>query len=301
MSKNFKAPFNPMSINKFDVHDSLIRIAQKITLDSSKFFLECYQTSKNTSHINKDFIKECPLYSKESIIPDSHQKMKNPYNRNLAFYIRHGPMRNYNNYFHNMKKNYFPKYPMKLSPFCELEMKTHGFTKNFEVKKVVENEEEKVEEKNEINISENKFDEKLILKELKIEDIFGLDFNDIKKENLSIGHYKYDVNIKIPGKLWNFKVCTKDKSNEYGPYLTEFVYNFLKSYYLPLKEANHQFFSNYSLLVTDTISDVHYLPEMLVNILDKELESNEKDKNSNKGNNEQKDIDNYFMFNKFGF
>ena len=68
-----------------------------------------------------------------------------------------------------------------------------------------------------------------------------------------------------------------------------------------MKEANHQFFSNYSLLVTDTISDVHYLPEMLVNILDKELESNEKDKNSNKENNEQKDIDNYFMFNKFGF
>ena len=53
--------------------------------------------------------------------------------------------------------------------------------------------------------------------------------------------------------------------------------------------------------MTDTISDVHYLPEMLVNILDKELESNEKDKNSNKENNEQKDIDNYFMFNKFGF
>ena len=36
---------------------------------------------------------------------------------------------------------------MKLSPFCELEMKTQGFTKNFEVKKVVENEEEKQEEK----------------------------------------------------------------------------------------------------------------------------------------------------------
>ena len=299
MSKNFKAPFNPMFMNKFDIHDSLIRIAQKITLDSSKFFLECYQTSKNTSHINKDFIKDCPLYSKESIIPDSHEKMQNPYNRNLAFYIRHGPKRHYN--FHqNMKKNYFPKYPMKLSPFCELEMKTKGFTKNFEVKKVVEKEEEKVEEKNEIK-PENKFDEKLILKELKIEDIFGLDFNDIKKENLSIGHYKYDVNIKIPGKLWNFKVCSKDKSNEYGPYLTEFVYNFLKSYYLPLKETNHQFFSDYTLLVTDTISDVHYLPEMLVNILDKELESNEKDKNSNKENNEQKDIDNYFMFNKFGF
>ena len=297
MSQNYKASFNPMLTNKFDIHDSLIRIAQKITLDSSKFFLECYQTSKNTSHLDKNFIQECPLYCKESQIPDSHQKLKYSYNRNLAFYVRHGPMRNYYNY-HNMKKNYFPKLPMKLSPFCELEMKTQGFTKNFEVKKVVENEEEKQDEKSEIKNDENKFDKKLILKELKIDDIFGLDFNDIKKENLSIGHYKYDVNIRIPGKLWNFKVCSKDKSNEYGPYLTEFVYNFLKSYYLPLKETNHQFFNDYTLLVTDTISDVHYLPEMLVNILDKQLESNE---NKEINNKENKDMSNYYIFNKFGF
>ena len=243
MSQNYKASFNPILTNKFDIHDSLIRIAQKITLDSSKFFLECYQTSKNTSHLDKNFIQECPLYYKESQIPDSHQKLKYSYNRNLAFYVRHGPMRNYYNY-HNMKKNYFPKLPMKLSPFCELEMKTQGFTKNFEVKKVVENEEEKQDEKSEIKNDENKFDEKLILKELKIDDIFGLDFNDIKKENLSIGHYKYDVNIRIPGKLWNFKVCSKDKSNEYGPYLTEFVYNFLKSYYLPLKETLNSLVKN---------------------------------------------------------
>ena len=80
--------------------------------------------------------------------------------------------------------------------------------------------------------------------------------------------------------------------------MTEFVYNFLKSYYLPLKETNHQFFNDYTLLVTDTISDVHYLPEMLVNILDKQLESNE---NKEINNKENKDMSNYFMFNKFGF
>ena len=283
MSRNLNFPSkNPLPKNKFDQKNSLLLMSQKLFLDTTKFFLECYQTSNNTSLFSKKFIEECPLYSPESQIPESYEKLQKPYNRNLAFYIRHGPHGGYiksHQFFKNVNRNFYPKIPLKLSPFCELEMKTNNiFMKNFEVKKVEEKEEEKEKEKEE-EIKEIKFNDKdQLIKELNLDDIFGIDFNPFKINNNYIKHDKYDVNIKIPGKLWKVKLCSEDSSTIYGPYISEFVYNFLKNYYMPMKKKGVNLFNGYTLLITDTTSDVHYLPEMLLNILDQQKEKTENDK-----------------------
>ena len=265
--------YNPN--NKFDSRHTLDFMYQKTTADSTKFFLECYHASANTFLLSKKFMEESPLYSKESLVPELYEILGKPYNRNLAFYIRHGPHSGYNKshqFFNNVKPNFFPKLPIILSPFCELEMKTHNiFAKNFEVTKV----EEEIKDQNKFNNENNKQ-----ITELKLEDIFGEDYKQIDRINPFnnfMKHNLYDIKVRIPGKMWQFKLTINDKFVIYGPYLTDFVYNFLKEVYFPNKKKGLTLFGGATLLITDTESDIHYLPEMLMNLLDEEKNKNKKE------------------------
>ena len=111
--------------NKFN-DSNLHFISPSLSLQNIKYFLECYKTSKKNIIISQKFIKDCPLYAKDSQIPDSFYKLHKPFNRNSVFYIAHGPFgssrRNNNNHSYSFKinKNYYPKYPLILSSSCEL-------------------------------------------------------------------------------------------------------------------------------------------------------------------------------------
>ena len=292
MSTSSNFFYNPN--NKFDSNHTLDFMYQKTTADSTKFFLECYHTSANTHLISSKFMQESPLYSKESLVPELYERLGKPYNRNLAFYIRHGPHSGYNKsqqFFNNVKPNFFPKMPIILSPFCELEMKAHDiFSKNFEITKVEEPIQNQIEFNNE---------DKAIMKELKLEDIFGTDleqYEGIDTFKNFIKHNLYDIKIRIPGKMWNFKICTEGKPIIYGPYLTDFVYNFLKEVYIPNKQKGLVLFGGATLFISDTDSDIHYMPEMLLYLLEKEKEKNKKkekkdDKKIEKENEKEKKDD----------
>lgn len=111
--------------NKFN-DTNLHFISPSLSLQNIKYFLESYKTSKSNIIISQKFIKDCPLYTKDSQIPDSFYKLHKPFNRNSVFYIAHGPFgssrRNNNNHSYSFKinKNYYPKYPLILSSSCEL-------------------------------------------------------------------------------------------------------------------------------------------------------------------------------------
>ena len=281
MSFSSKYSFKfPPPKNEFEAKKQLQYMSNKILFDTTRFFLECYRTSKITSIFSKKFLEECPLYSEESIIPETYETLEKPYNRNLAFYYRHGPYSGYNkgkDFYQNVPPNYYPKEKGKLSPFCELEIKNNNyFTKNFEVKKVEE------ESKNGELILNEKAP---MLKELKLEDIFGIDFEKLEREHNLMKHNQYDVNVRIPGKLWQFKVCNEKNVATYGPYISDFVYNFLKNYYLPLMKKGIDIFNGATLLITDMSSDVHYLPDILLNLLDDQKEKSEDNENEKKEDN----------------
>ena len=276
MSKSSTNSFNQALLNnKFDQKIPLRILLEKLFLETTKFFLECFQTKINTSHIQKKFKEECPLFCEETQIPDSYEKLKKPYNRNLAFYIKHGPHGGYfrsHQFFKNVKQNFYPQFPMQLSPFCELEMKTNNtFAKDFEVKKVEPSEEEKEE------ISNNKNNETgQVIKELNLDDIFGINTTHIQRYNNIIQHPLYDVFVKIPGKMWKIKVQTEDGTTLYGPFMTEFIYNFIGKYYEKWEDEHPEMLNGITILVFDIVSDVHYLPRMLKKILDEQKEKAEK-------------------------
>ena len=243
---------NSLLLNKFDVQISLLNLCEKVVLNNSKFFLECYKATNNKSRLSKKFIEECPLYSEESQIPDLYESLQNPYNRNLAFYIRHGPHSNYNktqNYLEKMEQNLFPKIPITLSPFCQLEMNSRKLLKKFEEEKGI-----------------NKIDDNVKLKEIKIEDIFGKDLNEIKKEKLlnTLSQYnKNKINVRMPGKVWTFKVGDEKDYTVLGPYTSEFVYHFLTFFYFPQIKKGNLVFNGLDLLINDVDSDMHYQPELV--------------------------------------
>ena len=85
--------------NKFNNSPSFI--STTLSLQNTKYFLETYKSSKNNALFSKKFLKECPLYSRDSQIPESFYKLHKPFDRNLVFYIAHGPYgssrRNYDN------------------------------------------------------------------------------------------------------------------------------------------------------------------------------------------------------------
>jgi len=154
----------------------------------------------------------------------------------------------------NVKQNFYPQFPMQLSPFCELEMKTNNtFAKNFEVKKVEPSEEEKEE------ISNNKNNENgQVIKELNLDDIFGINTTHIQRYNNIIQHPLYDVFVKIPGKMWKIKVQTEDGTTLYGPFMTEFIYNFIGKYYEKWEDEHPEMLNGITILVFDIVSDVQY-------------------------------------------
>ena len=132
--------------NKFkeNSNSNLSFISPSLSLQNTKFFLETYKTSKNNSLFSQKFIKECPLYTKDSQIPDSFYKLHKPFDRNLVFYISHGPFgsRRNSNYFYKFNQNFYPKYPLILSSSCELISHLNKISKKEEGHKL----KEKVEE-----------------------------------------------------------------------------------------------------------------------------------------------------------
>ena len=88
---------------------------QNKSLENIAEFLSYYKEEKDISKLDKDFI-ESSVFSKERQIPDLWLKTKCPINKNLAFQL--------NCYQKKSSKkippNFFPKYPIQLASFCEL-------------------------------------------------------------------------------------------------------------------------------------------------------------------------------------
>lgn len=104
-------------------NNNLTFISPTLSLQNIKYFLENYHYSKNNSAFSDKFIFRCPLYSEESLVPDSFYKLHKPFDRNLVFYIGHGPYgasKKKSNFIFKNLENYYPKYPLKLSSSCVL-------------------------------------------------------------------------------------------------------------------------------------------------------------------------------------
>lgn len=132
--------FNHTSHNKFGVNYGPQPISSLLSLQTTKFFLEAYKKTSNKTIFNDKF-QSSPLYSEESLIPESFTKLQEPFDRNEIFYIgndNYNQRRGYNKYYYKpRKKNFYPKLPLKLNNSCELIS-----TKN--------KKEKKIEDKNDI-------------------------------------------------------------------------------------------------------------------------------------------------------
>ena len=78
MNSSHKNKFNiNISLNKniiFNNNNHLFFISPTLSLQNIKHFLELYKTSEKNSIFSEKFINECPLYTKESQLPDSFSK-----------------------------------------------------------------------------------------------------------------------------------------------------------------------------------------------------------------------------------
>lgn len=190
-------------MNKFseDNNSNLSFISSPLSFQNIKMFLEKYSYSKNDSAFSPKFIKECPLYSKESIIPDSFYKLQKPFDRNLIFYIGHGPYgaskKKFNYYLKN-HENYYPRYPLILSSSCELISKFNKKNKQC------------------LDLDKNKINNK---------------FNEGEKDFMFNG---------IINKIWSIKLYHENNTCQYGPYSSIVIFQFLKNYYIPLNELEQK-------------------------------------------------------------
>ena len=190
---------NPSKFNDNNHHFSFI--SPKLCLQNIKYFLEFYKTSKNNSLLSNKFIKECPLYTEQSQIPDCFYNLHKPFDRNKVFYIPHGPFgasRRKNNYLFKINKNYYPRYPLILSSTCELISKINKKNKNY-VKTDGEKKNKKVEE----------------------------------------GEKDFMMNDLI-NKVWSMKLVNDNITCQYGPYSSKVIYQFLKFYYIPLNQQEQK-------------------------------------------------------------
>ena len=181
--------------NKFN-DTNLHFISPSLSLQNIKYFLESYKTSKKNLIISQKFIKDCPLYTKDSQIPDSFYKLHRPFDRNLVFYISHGPYgtsRRNNNHFYKFNQNFYPKYPLILSSSCDLISKVNKKNKN----------KNNVEEGHKTN------------------------------ENVEEGEKDFMMNDFV-NKVWSMKLYHENSNCEYGPYTSKVIFQFLKNYYIPL-------------------------------------------------------------------
>ena len=122
-------------MNKFNEENNtnLSFISPALSLQNIKYFLENYHYSKDNSAFSEKFISECPLYSEESIVPDSFYKLHKTFDRNLVFYIGHGPYgasKKKSSYIFK-NENYYPKYPLILSSSCALISKLNKKNKKY--------------------------------------------------------------------------------------------------------------------------------------------------------------------------
>ena len=192
------------SSNKFkentNSNSSLPFISSDLSLQNTKYFLETYKTSKNNSLFSQKFIKECPLYTKDSQIPDCFYKLHKPFDRNLVFYISHGPYgsRRNSNYFYKCNQNFYPKSPLILSSSCELISKLNKKKKN-SIDDEGHKENEKVEE----------------------------------------GEKDFMLNDLV-NKVWSMKLYLENSTCQYGPYSSKVLYQFLKNYYIPLNQLEQK-------------------------------------------------------------
>ena len=190
---------NPAKFN--DNNDHLTFISPRLCLQNIKYFLEIYKTSKNNSLFSDKFIKECPLYTEKSQIPDCFYNLHKPFDRNKVFYIPHGPYgasRRNNNYLYNINKNYYPRYPLLLSSTCELISKLNKKNKN-----CADNDGEK------------------------------------KNKKIEEGEKDFMMNDLI-NKVWSMKLFNDNITCQYGPYSSKVIYQFLKFYYIPLNQQEQK-------------------------------------------------------------
>lgn len=189
--------------NKFkeNTNSNLSFISPSLSIQNTKYFLETYKTSKNNSLFSDKFLKENPLYEKDSQIPDSFYKLHKPFDRNLVFYISHGPYggsRRNNSYFYKLNQNFYPKYPLILSSSCDLISKINKKNKNG-----ASNEGHKANEK----VEEGE-------KDFMMSDIVN--------------------------KVWIMKLYHENATCQYGPYSSKVIFQFLKNYYIPLNQQEQK-------------------------------------------------------------
>ena len=201
MNSSHKNKFNiNISLNKniiFNNNNHLFFISPTLSLQNIKHFLELYKTSEKNSIFSEKFINECPLYTKESQLPDSFYKLKKPFDRNGIFYIPHGPYgySNRKNHYSFKFKNYYPSYPLILSSSCELISKLNKKNKSGGYK-----------------ANEHKINKKVDIGE-----------KDFMMNNLS-------------NKIWTLEIFNDNLICKYGPYSSKVLLQFLKNYYIPLND-----------------------------------------------------------------
>jgi hypothetical protein len=190
-------------MNKFNEENNtnLTFISPSLSLQNAKYFLENYQYSKNNAIFSQKFINESPLYSKESVVPDSFYKLHKPFDRNLIFYIGHGPYgtskKRYNFLFKN-RENYFPRYTLILSSSCQLISKLNKRNKKF------------------IESDDN-----------------------VLNDKLEEGEKDFMIN-DLANKVWNMKLVHENITSQYGPYSSKVIFQFLKNYYMPLNQQEQK-------------------------------------------------------------
>ena len=218
-------------MNKFNEENNtnLSLNSPTLSLQNIKYFLENYHYSKKKSIFSDKFIFGCPLYSEESIVPDSFYKLHKPFDRNLVFYIGHGPYgasRKKSNYIFKNRENYYPKYPLKLSSSCALISKFNKKNKKY------------------VDIDEDKIN-----------------------NNVEEGERDFMISDLL-NKIWNIKLFHESITCQYGPYSSKVIFQFLKSYYMPLNQQEQK---KMNLLISDIMYDIYYQPETLYQMLQVEL------------------------------
>ena len=87
-------------------------------------------------------------------------------------------------------------------------------------------------------------------------------------------------------KIWNLKFFYEEKEFDYGPYNSNYKYEFIKNYYYGLNKHEK---NNYNLLIIDFMSDIYYKPDALYQMFENELKN--KEKKANENNKKEKEND----------
>lgn len=223
-------------LNEDNNSNNLCFFSPTLSLQNTKYFLESYQISNDQTLFARKFLNECPLYTKESQIPDSFYKLHKPFDRNSVFYKAHGPFgssRKKNKFYYKENENYYPKYPLILSSSCALNKLTP----------------------NKLNKKNKSYGE-----------------NNINKINEEVEKGEKDFMMKnYANKVWNMKLLQDNTICQYGPFSSKIIYQFLKNYYITLNQHEQK---KMNLLISDMMYDIYYQPGTLYQMLEAELNQN---------------------------